>query len=81
MKDRIDKAMKIYNLRRKLLAIEKKRGSSIIPKFDKLIADTTNVTPVWFEVLICIIISPVLILCLIFAGFKWLYLKIRSHAT
>jgi len=38
-----------------------------------------NVTPFWIEAIICLILSPLIIPLMIYAGFKWLYLKITGH--
>jgi len=38
-----------------------------------------NVTPLWIKAIICLILSLLIIPLMIYAGFKWLYLKITGH--
>jgi hypothetical protein len=69
MEDHIDRAIRTMFLRRKLRAIEAKR------------AKRSNTTPVWIEVIICLILSPVIIPVMIYTGIKWLYHKFYRHES
>jgi hypothetical protein len=70
MEDRIDRAIRTMFLRRKLHSIEAKRAEK-----------NSSVTPVWIEVIICLILSPVIIPLMIYTGFKWLYRKFYRHES
>jgi len=47
----------------------------------RFVRDSLDSTPVWIEIIICLILLPVLILIVIYAALKWLILKLRSWIT
>jgi hypothetical protein len=65
MLDRIDRAIRTMNLRRKLRALEAKRKASV------------NFLEYLTEIPICIVLLPVILPVAVYAGFVWVYRKAR----